>query len=457
MLDPLKDISQYDSLKPNELIIELVKVANLLNIETQKKTHITNVPEFSNGYLKDLILKYNEMIQTGELFYKKIDQLQQFKARKYKNIADFNRLINKIKSEQLNEIPTIINQAGGGLLSYLTFATKYGDKKFITKLQMLDDLQKAMKTKNEEIYTNDIKNIFEKYKASIRAYSAKIKDVTTSSKYNSKITNNYYNLLNRYIKLIQLISMSTKYDDKNILSLAKSPKNSRVDLDSRLLNILDILAKPVSSESKSASSESEIARLNKKTRDQQNKIAEYDKKIKALQKAVQQYKQSIRTKGTGAIPTLSEAIRFSKVHSLLGVSPRRLAATGDSKGVVLDGIMQDGVDVQQSQQVQLSSESLTRLNELFSAEFINELKTKKKYSILRLLIQFNNEKTKQFIKRSPASTEVDKFIEFMKKLKEMSDPTKRSVLYDKIKTKYTYNSDYQNNIVELNRYMIQGY
>ena len=138
MLDPLKDISQYDSLKPNELIIELVKVANLLNIETQKKTHITNVPEFSNGYLKDLILKYNEMIQTGELFYKKIDQLQQFKARKYKNIADFNRLINKIKSEQLNEIPTIINQAGGGLLSYLTFATKYGDKKFITKLQMLD-------------------------------------------------------------------------------------------------------------------------------------------------------------------------------------------------------------------------------------------------------------------------------------------------------------------------------
>ena len=449
-------------------------LTNLQNIINSASALIDNNEEskrklFDFDSLEDLIKSYNDMIDKGYKYTTALQEIEEFRANKYNMMKQYNMIIKDIKSHKNLGTNVLGNMMIGGglirdvgdglksnflnLISRYNYDKEYSNLSFNSKLDKMDGIEKKIKEINTKHYTPDLKKKYNDYLKSVQAYKSqitKLKDNIT----NTGSSKSYAELIKNYVESINKINESKNYND-----------TKTIDLNYKYPETVDYINKITKFKNYKLNENKDktiIADLTKKTTIQQNKLAEYEKRLKSLQKAVQQYKQNLKIKsGNNVIPTLSSAVRFSKVGSLLDLpSPAILESLkskskskdlyNSSSGPIsyLDGAIQNGKEIQTLTQQQIQEE-IPKLNDLFSYDFINELKIKRKTDILLFLVNFNKTKSPKFMKRIPNTTYIQKFSDFLRLLKTLPEYEIKAKIYDKFKSKDISNPTYIDNIIDL--------
>jgi len=441
--DKILALDELDYLYPADLINQLILVSDKLK-EKQKDYNPANIT-VSKGTINKLISDFNNMIESGNIFMRKFNDLEEYKANKLFMIDEFNLLIQNIRNSN-NKLKIIkpsfsaqtgagIGQSGGGLFTDLWFFKKYKDFDFNEKLSNLDEIQKQIKAVNDKLYTNDLKKALNKYKSDVKKYTDTIKAIKNSINHSKDSDeNNYFNLLQKYIHIIQLLNNSSIYDEQKLIDPVY---NNKIFISGSLQEKINKLDSGNSSSISSPKSRVEpasiITKLTQQKIENARTINDYKRQIETLKKAVEQYKVALKSKSSGIMPTLSSAVRFSRTNQLLGI-PASLtllnAQTKKSQSKDKSGKKSSQQDSEDS-----NIESLKE-GELFSAEFISVILDHKKSDLINFLAEFNKNKSSKFMQRRPDSNYINKFsINFLKKLLGFNLAEKKAKLYDKLKIK----------------------
>lgn len=410
----------------NKLIMDILEIAEKLNDFTSERI-LTSLPKYNK--LSDVIYNYNNFIDKLEQYNIALATLSEYKANKFKQLDLYNKLVKVVK-KQGEESYSKLTQSGGGLIKTLKFDLEFGDTSITEKIDKLKELQTTIKNTTEDYFTADIK----KYKAELLVALGEYKtslDELKSKK--SKAEDDFNTLLNKFNVKIEELS-------KQISKRCNGEKMcDKINLTKEVREKLERLKKSSATKMTNSSTDSdELSSLKKKIVDLSNKNVKSETTIKQLQKAVRDYKQSIKSRnGSGVVPTLSSAVRFSKVGDLLGLPNSSLVESLKQKKTPMrqswDSKMEMAA-VYRGQQ-QLSSQGIDKLRELFSIGFINYLKTNNKYDALLLLNKFNSEKSSGFSRRISGTEDLKNFCEFLRTLKTKNALEARAIINSKLKLK----------------------
>jgi len=416
------------SSKINKLIIDILELADKLN-NFSNEDILTAAPKYSK--LENVIDSYNNFIDKLEIYNINLNNLSEYKANKFKQLDLYNKLVTVVKKDAKKTTDRIIGQMGGGLIKTFNFDLLYGDTNFDEKIDTLNQLQKNIKATSETYFTADIKKSKKDLITALREY----KNALTELKFtvgSSKLSDYSENLKEFNEKLAIL--------DKSIKSACNSGSCGKINLTPDIRNKLAKLKSSNSSKTTNMARDADESAKLKQNEARLNKtISENQRKIAQLEKTVKEYKQSLKSKGTmGVIPTLSSAVRFSKVGDLLGLPNSSLVQSLKQKRTPIrdtSGAKMDLGSIYRGQQQQLTSQGIDKLRELFSPGFINFLKSNNKLDALFLLNKYNLEKPGGFFKRTPDTSGLGFFCEFLKKLKAEDSYRAQALINEKLRLK----------------------
>jgi hypothetical protein len=422
--------------------------------------------------LKNLVNKYNNFIDKKNIYDTKVENLNKLTQNKYKSIDKYNMLVDEIKKKDTqNQLKIQLGghqnslgghqnpQVGGGIITKYEFDKEYNEKSLNEKLNDLDNLQKEIARVNTENFTNDIKKAKMDYVKAIKEYKEVLENLLPSD--NNGVPT-FNQLLSDFNRTLTELGKYTK--DPN-----KYGELQKINLNSDMLKELDDLTKKIEAKTTSktllvpGNPAAEIQSLKSEKAKKDKEITSLQKDIRILKKTVQDYKNSIKNKsGTGVVPTLSSAVRFSKVGDLLGIPSTSLIDTLKAKKISTGTSSASDSDFfklsktfigQQQQMAQLTDEHLESLTELFTSEFILDLKRKKAADVLIFLYKFNKTKPAQLVKAAMDTKHIEKFIEYLRFLKGQNSQSLIAHLYSNLSMKYPNTADFDS-LCKLIKYFI---